>query len=146
MPTAPAQPRSSIAAAIWTAAGEAMAAARVRARPDDELTEARELLAYWEDRVRGLPRWALMRRREARAAADRWRARVAEAERERYGRGMLGAVSQYALERRAPAALAHRGRRAVRVTAYVAAVAAMTLVVAFAALVAAVATVVASAL
>ena len=39
----------------------------------DELDEARELLAYWEQRARRLPRWALKRRREAHAMAFRWR-------------------------------------------------------------------------
>jgi hypothetical protein len=146
MPTVRAQPRAPLAAAIWMAAREFMDAARVRARADDELTEARELLAYWEQRARSLPRWALMRRREAREAAARWRALVAEAERERYGGGVLGAVSQYALERRAPVSLAHRGRRAVRLTAYAAAATALTLVVAFMALVAAVAAAVVGAL
>ena len=141
MPTVRA-PRPSTAALLWLTArdvmGAALDAAFARIRTEDELDEARELLVYWEGRARSLPRYALSQRREAREMAARWRVRVAEAERERYGGGMLGAVSQYALERRAPAALAHRGRQAVRVTAYAAAVTAITVLVAFAVVVAAV--------
>jgi len=92
----------------------------------EELEEARELLAYWERRARRLPRWALMRRREAREMAARWRARVRTAEERRYGHGLLGAASMFALERRAPTTLAHRGRRAARVVAYAAAGVALT--------------------
>jgi hypothetical protein len=84
----------------------------------DELDEARELLAYWEQRARRLPRWALVRRREAREMARRWRERVRSAEQIRYGRGVLGAVSMLAVERRLPAALAHGGRRAARLALY----------------------------
>jgi hypothetical protein len=98
-----------------------------------ELEEARELLAYWEQRARRLPRWALMRRREARQAAWRWRERVRAAEQVRYGRGVLGAASQLALERRLPTALAHRGRQAARLALYTAAVATVTLLVVLAA-------------
>jgi hypothetical protein len=105
----------------------------------DELEEARELLAYWEQRARRLPRWALMRRREARAAAWRWRERVRDAERARYGRGRLGAASQLAVERRPPATLAHRGRQAARLAAYTAVTAAITLALVAAAAVAVVA-------
>jgi hypothetical protein len=105
----------------------------------DELDEARELLAYWEQRARVLPRWALMRRREARAMAIRWRERVRAAEQERYGRGLLGAASQFALERRMPTTVAHRGRQAARVALYTAATAAITLLLVFAAAVAVVA-------
>jgi len=105
----------------------------------EELDEARELLAYWEQRARGLPRWALMRRREARAAAWRWRERVRDAERARYGPGLLGAASQLAVERRAPTTLAHRGRQAVRLAAYTAITAAIALALVAAAAVAVVA-------
>jgi hypothetical protein len=97
----------------------------------EELEEARELLAYWERRARRLPRWALMRRREARDMAARWRERVRAAEERRYGRGLLGAASMYAIERRAPTTLVHRGRRAVRVAAYSAAGLAITFTVLF---------------
>jgi hypothetical protein len=92
----------------------------------EELEEARELLAYWERRAQRLPRWALMRRREARDMAARWRERVRAAEERRYGRGVLGAASMYALERRAPTSLVHRGRRAARVAVYGAAGLAIT--------------------
>jgi len=102
-----------------------------RGRGAEELEEARELLAYWERRARRLPRWALMRRREAREMAGRWRERVRAAEERRYGRGLLGAASMYALERRAPTTLAHRGRRAARVVVYAAAGVAVTFTVLF---------------
>jgi len=108
----------------------------------DELAEARELLAYWERRARRLPRWALMRRREARDMAGRWRARVREAEERRYGRGLLGAASMYAIERRTPTTLAHRGRQAGKVVLYTAATAALTLTVVLIAVLVAVAEVV----
>jgi hypothetical protein len=104
-----------------------------------ELEEARELLAYWEQRARRLPRWALVRRREARAMAVRWRERVRAAEQDRYGRGLLGAASQFAVERRVPATVVHRGRQAARVALYTAAVAALTLVLVLAAAIAVVA-------
>jgi hypothetical protein len=105
----------------------------------DELAEARELLAYWERRARRLPRWALMRRREARDMARRWRGRVRDAEQERYGRGIMGAASQLAVERRVPATVAHRGHQAVRLAAYTAVTAAITLLLVLAAAVAVVA-------
>jgi hypothetical protein len=92
----------------------------------EEMAEARELLAYWEGRARRLPRWAVLRRREAREMARRWRARVRAAEQTRYGRGLVGAAAQLAVERRVPATLAHRGRQAVRVGAYAAAVVAIS--------------------
>lgn len=105
----------------------------------EELDEARELLAYWEQRARRLPRWALMRRREAREMARRWRERVRHAEQLRYGRGLLGAASLLAVERRVPATLAHRGRQAARLAAYAAATVAVTLALVLAAAVAVVA-------
>jgi uncharacterized membrane protein YdcZ (DUF606 family) len=105
----------------------------------DELDEARELLAYWETRARRLPRWAVMRRREARAMAWRWRERVRVAEQARYGRGLVGAASQLAIERRMPTALAHRGRQAARLAAYTAVSAAITLALVAAAAVAVIA-------
>ena len=46
--------------------------------------------------------------------ACRWRSRVRDAEEQRYGRGLLGAASMYAIERRMPTSLAHRGRQAGR--------------------------------
>jgi hypothetical protein len=102
----------------------------------DELEEARELLGYWEQRARRLPRWALMRRREARAMASRWRDRVRVAEQVRYGRGVLGAASQLAVERRMPTTLAHRGRQAARLALYTAVAVTVTLLVAVAAVLA----------
>jgi hypothetical protein len=105
----------------------------------DELDEARELLAYWEQRARRLPRWALIRRREAREMAWRWRERVRAAEQLRYGRGLLGAASQLAVERRFPTRVAHRGRQAARLALYTAVTAAVTLLLAFAVAVAIVA-------
>jgi hypothetical protein len=108
-------------------------------RPADELEEARELLAYWEARARRLPRWAVMRRREAREMAWRWRERVRAAEQARYGRGLVGAASQLAIERRVPTTLAHRGRQAARLAAYTAVTVAITLALVAAAAVAIVA-------
>jgi hypothetical protein len=105
----------------------------------DELDEARELLAYWEQRARRLPRWAVMRRREARQMAWRWRERVRAAEQLRYGRGLLGAASQLAVERRMPTTLAHRGRQAARLAAYTAVTVTLTLLLVIAAAVAVVA-------
>ena len=93
----------------------------------DELDEARELLAYWEQRARRLPRWALMRRREARAMAWRWRERVRAAEQVRYGRGLLGAASQSRSSAGCRPTLAHRGRQAARIAVYTAVTAAVTL-------------------
>jgi hypothetical protein len=103
---------------------EALLAPRAAA---DELDDARELLAYWEQRARRLPRRALRRRREAREMARRWRERIRIAEQQRYGPGLVGAASLLAAERRIPTTLAHRGRQAVRVAAYAAATAALML-------------------
>jgi hypothetical protein len=77
-----------------------------------------------------------MRRREARAAAGRWRGRVREAERRRYGSGLLGAAAQLAIDHRMPASAAHRGRQAVRFAAYTAGVLALTVALVVAAAVA----------
>ena len=112
----------------------------------DELDEARELLAYWETRSRRLPRWAVMRRREARAMAWKWRERVRVEEQARYGRGVLGVASQLAVERRVPTALAHRGRSAVRIAGYATMSVAITLALVAAAAVAVVAEILLSAL
>jgi hypothetical protein len=127
MPTARAQ-RSAWPAAQALLAGLAELVVELRSPRGraDELDEARELLAYWEQRARRLPRWALRRRREARAMAARWRVRVRTAEQVRYGAGVLGVASQVAVERRMPASLAHRGRQAVRVSLYAAATVAVT--------------------
>ena len=87
---------------------------------DRELEDARESLAYWENRARTLPLHAVRRRREAREMTHRWQARVAEAERTVYGRGLLGALLLVAAERRLPQQTRHRGqvvaRRVVQAT------------------------------
>ena len=57
---------------------------------DDELTEARSSLRYWEQRRRRLPWHRRAQRREALEMADRWRDRVRVAEHQRLGRGTLG--------------------------------------------------------
>jgi hypothetical protein len=98
-------------------------------RADDvDLHDARESLAYWEDRARRLPRHAIRRRREARAMAQRWQARVAEAEREAYGRGLSGALLLLAAERRLPQPAVQAGRRAARRAAQLAVLAVLALV------------------
>jgi hypothetical protein len=84
---------------------------------DLQLEDARESLAYWEDRARRLPRHAIRRRREAREMAARWHARVAEAERAIYGRGLVGALLLLAAERRLPESTRRAGRRLARRTA-----------------------------
>ena len=68
--------------------------------------------------------------------AGRWRERVRAAEQVRYGRGVLGTASQFAIERRMPATLAHRGRQAARVAAGTAIAVGMTMLLVFAAAVA----------
>ena len=144
MPAAPRIARVPGRSWSWGAALGVLAqlTAGLRAPRDaaaDELAEARALLAYWEGRLRRLPRWALLRRREARATAARWRERVATAEELRYGRGLAGAASQFALERRMPVSLTHRGRQATRVAVLGAVSVAVTLALVFAAAVAVVA-------
>jgi hypothetical protein len=108
-----------------------LGAASDLAAPD--LDEARDALAYWEDRAQRLPRHAVRRRREAREMAARWHSRVAEAERAAYGRGLLGALILFAAERRFPETTRHAGRQLVHRTAQ----AAMVVVVAVVALLAA---------
>jgi hypothetical protein len=83
----------------------------------EDLADARESLAYWEDRAHRLPLHAIRRRREARTLAARWRTRVAEAERARYGPGLLGVVLMLCFERRLPEPARHAGRRMARHTA-----------------------------
>jgi hypothetical protein len=87
--------------------------------PAASLEEARESLTYWEQRARRLPVHNLRGRREAREMAARWRARVAAAEREVYGRGLAGALLQVALEWRLPAQARHTGRTVARRTVQV---------------------------
>ncbi len=88
----------------------------------EALEEARECLAYWEERAASLPLRSVRQRREARDMAARWQSRVADAERELYGRGLLGAVMLYHAERRLPQptrqaglAVAHRVKQLVMV-------------------------------
>src|SRR6476661_1807565 len=90
----------------------ALAPARIAA--DAELAEARESLAYWEERARMLPLHAVRGRREAREMAARWRGRVADAERAAYGAGLLGAMLLLATERRLPQPMVHTGRMMAR--------------------------------
>ena len=71
--------------------------------------------------------------------AGRWRERVRAAEQVRYGRGLAGAASQFAVERRMPTTLAHRGHQAARLAAGTAIACALTLMLVFAAAVAIVA-------
>ena len=94
-----------------------------------DLADARESLAYWEGRASRLPRHAIRRRREAREMTVRWRARVAEAERAAYGRGLLGTLLLLAFERRLPEATVHGGRTLARRAARIATVAAVAMVV-----------------
>jgi len=97
--------------------------------PDQELDDARESLAYWEDRARTLPLHAVRGRREARQMADRWQARVAEAEAVVYGRGLLGALLLLAAERRLPQGARRTGRTVARRVLQVAAFAVVCLFV-----------------
>lgn len=55
--------------------------------------EARESLAYWRDRLEGLPRRRRADRREARAMVLAWERRLRGAESERWGGGMLGRLA-----------------------------------------------------
>ncbi len=83
--------------------------------PATDLHDARESLEYWEARARRLPRYALRKRREARAMVTRWQARVRDAERRTYGEGFLGAALMLVSERRLPARVRSSGRRAARI-------------------------------
>ena len=96
--------------------------------PDRELEDAREALAYWEHRAHALPRHAVRRRREARDMAVRWQARVAEAERTVYGRGLLGALLLLAAERRLPQPVRRKSHVVARRLAQAAVVAFVCLV------------------
>lgn len=81
---------------------------------DLELHDARSSLAYWEDRADRLPLHAVRRRREAREMTTRWQHRVAEAEREAYGRGLLGMLALITAEGRLPEPARQTGRRVAR--------------------------------
>jgi hypothetical protein len=93
-----------------------------RIAADADLADARESLGYWEARARSLPLHAVRRRREAREMADRWRDRVADAERAAYGAGLLGALLLLAAERRLPQPVRRTGRLIARRVAQAAAV------------------------
>jgi hypothetical protein len=83
--------------------------------PATDLHDARDSLEYWEERARRLPRYAVRKRREARAMASRWRGRVLDAERRTYGEGFLGAALMFVSERRLPMRVRSSGRRAARI-------------------------------
>jgi hypothetical protein len=89
---------------------------------DLELQDARSSLAYWQSRSQRLPRYAVRKRREAREMAARWEARVAEAERAAYGRGLVGALALVIAEGRLPQGVRGTGRRLMRRTAQLAVV------------------------
>jgi hypothetical protein len=82
--------------------------------PRDFLAEARESLAYWEERAETLPLRQVRKRREARELADRWHARVADAEKAAYGAGALGLVALLLAERRLPQSTRRTGRTVAR--------------------------------
>lgn len=92
------------------------------------LSEDRESLAYWERRAKTLPRHAVLRRREARVIAARCSERVAAAERERYGRGVVGALLVLACEGRVPEGARRTGRGVARRAGQAFALAAVTCV------------------
>jgi hypothetical protein len=96
-----------------------------------DLHDARESLTYWELRAQHLPRRAIRARREAQDMAARWHARVAEAERAEYGRGLLGAMLLVLSEGRLPQPARRTASHVVRRARQ----AAIALVVAFATLV-----------
>jgi hypothetical protein len=96
--------------------------------PRDSLAEARESLAYWEDRAETLPLRQVRKRREARDLAGRWHARVAEAEKATYGAGALGLVALMLAERRLPQSMRRTGRAAARRASQAAAVLALCVV------------------
>lgn len=81
-----------------------------------ELIDARESLSYWDQRRHRLPLRAVRKRREARVLAQRWSARVADAERVRYGAGVLGALLIVLVEGRLPEPTRQAGRRVARRT------------------------------
>jgi hypothetical protein len=98
---------------------------------DLHIDDARDSLAYWERRAETLPRRAVRARREAHEMVARWRSRVVEAEREAYGRGLLGMALVLVLEGRVPEPVRHTTRKAVRYTARTVVVVAATVTVVF---------------
>jgi hypothetical protein len=110
--------------------------AAVAVAPDElaeptPLDDARDALAYWEARAERLPVHAVRRRREAREMARRWHARVVEAEREAYGRGLLGALLLVAADGRLPETARHAGRRVARTASRAATALALAVVALF---------------
>jgi hypothetical protein len=61
-------------------------------RPDTTLADARECYAYWRARRSRLPWHRRAGRREARAMAGRWRARLVRAHLERFGLKTTGVI------------------------------------------------------
>ena len=56
------------------------------------LEQARSSLEFWRERRKVLPFYRRMERREADEMIHRWRARVAAAERARFGTGLFGQI------------------------------------------------------
>jgi hypothetical protein len=56
------------------------------------LEQARSSLEYWRERRKVLPLYRRRERREADEMIQRWRARVAAAERARFGTGLFGQI------------------------------------------------------
>jgi hypothetical protein len=56
------------------------------------LEQARSSLEFWRERRKVLPFYRRRERREADEMIDRWRARVAAAERARFGTGLFGQI------------------------------------------------------
>ena len=56
------------------------------------LEQARSSLEFWRERRKALPLYRRRERREADEMIQRWRARVAAAERARFGTGLFGQV------------------------------------------------------
>jgi hypothetical protein len=81
---------------------------------DSELDDARASLAYWQERSSRLPRRAVRKRREAREMAARWEARIIEAERAAYGRGIAGMLALVLAEGRLPERARATRRRLAR--------------------------------
>jgi len=61
-------------------------------REPPALEQARSSLDFWRRRRSRLPLYRVAARREATAMIGRWQARVVEAERRRYGTGLVGLV------------------------------------------------------
>lgn len=66
------------------------------------LQDARDAYLFWQHRVHALPVHKRAERKEAEQMAARWKARLAEAERERYGPGLVEQLLSVLGVRRAP--------------------------------------------